>query len=49
MATSEHTCGDCGFVYEIDLDGDHIQPCPRCGFQEMVKKPRKEDVKMKDK
>ena len=47
MTTSGYTCGDCGFIYQIELEGSYIQPCPRCGSQEMVKAPKSQDIKEK--
>lgn len=34
---SEYVCPNCGYEYEINDSGDHIQPCPNCGSQEIVK------------
>lgn len=34
---SEIDCGNCEEPFEMDDNGDHIQPCPNCGSNEMVK------------
>lgn len=37
MPSSEYTCGNCEEDFQINTEGGHIQPCPECGSQEMVK------------
>lgn len=37
MTTWEHRCGNCGAVYDVDSEGNRIQPCPECGSNEMIK------------
>ncbi len=34
---SDYTCGNCGRNYQINTEGERIQPCPYCGANEMVK------------
>ena len=47
MSISDYTCGNCDHVYQIDTDGEPIQPCPECGSNEMVKAPNKDDNRKK--